>query len=1107
MMSSDIHIKRPSAIGVGGAERPASAVSAEKTQTSQSKSNSVHKQSETDMLPVQHQLHIQSTTAAAAPFPVSASASGSTASTTDPQQQQQQQQQQIQEYSLSPTSQPQHYHPPPPPPDVPVIIVPLPPPTTDHPVACLWTGCTDTFVTEDACFAHLLEVHAQNGKQSCKWHPHEGRPVCGQALRNRGNFADHVVTHFSKALRPIECPLCGQHLRNRQDVKRHEQKHLPQDGAAVTTTQSVSSTKAKPRKRKSCDDSASSSPTQTSQTSSCGAHTRVLPPPPHTPASSAPIYSQLQGPVYNSYPIQHQQAWRPWENTWSGLPGPGPAGLSPVENGILYAQGYPPSFYHSLPPTATFSHYQQPMYYNDQQQYMIPINTPPPSAVDRPAHPGAVQDASLGAEGGLEQSQREFSDHNVRHATSAARLIMDTMGGDHPASQDLGAYISDPSDAGVFSTPQTQRRRIEQQREEISQQSALVRTVGNRFISPLGGFSDVQVGIRASVFKSFLKAYTNMTCRALPSHYALLIERMDITYIPSHICHQAMLEIVHPNVPAIDKRMLVDKAVEGVGTTQEYSYLVYRCLGAWVFWKSRQREAEDSRFSLKVRKNEVGVRGAADPKNGGGVIETTTTATTTTTTTATAKDACTSGQDPTDADGATTGDATGAAAAAAGGGGGGETVSMKPLGREALSPSSARQLFTQTADLIVTAILHLCNNSDPYTSCPFDDGFGVMIRMKPLLPSLETITTERVLQIVRMRRAMQKSFVESVKRDLKWLGAIRRWMVRIEWRSPERDWERWVGIERPEEEVDGVVRSVYWVGMVRVRFVEVDEKDDVNQQHGGNDNARSTSPPGCDDGVIRRDPQVLALPHGAVVRTHAVYPPLSADAEKLFSEMFGNNTSGSGTTMESGENEGVMRVGGKAVTCMDISGVDPVGPPSTTSSSDNDDNDGETPRHGVGNGGAGGGMVAKRSPRWTAMGQTQHHQQTHHQQPIQPHHLQHQLHQNHHHLQQLHQQYRQQHQQHQQQHQQQQHTHDPEYQAFLRHLSVSTTTANAFSYSDFSCTAAATRHTTTTSTTTGVGGGSTVGVGVLGPIVPSTSPSTVVQGWQPGTWTTIDWSV
>ncbi|KAJ3182081.1 hypothetical protein HDU87_000426 [Geranomyces variabilis] len=102
-------------------------------------------------------------------------------------------------------------------------------------VSCLWTSCAESFATEDDCFAHLTAVHAQDGKQQCKWHPHEARPVCGQNLRNRGNFSDHVVTHFSTALRPIVCPRCPVRLRNRKDVKRHESKHLAAQGSEPHT--------------------------------------------------------------------------------------------------------------------------------------------------------------------------------------------------------------------------------------------------------------------------------------------------------------------------------------------------------------------------------------------------------------------------------------------------------------------------------------------------------------------------------------------------------------------------------------------------------------------------------------------------------------------------------------------------------------------------------------------------------------------------------------------------------------------------------------------------------------------------------------------------------
>ncbi|KAI8585290.1 hypothetical protein BDZ88DRAFT_433199 [Geranomyces variabilis] len=127
-------------------------------------------------------------------------------------------------------------------------------------VSCLWTSCSESFATEDDCFAHLTAVHAQDGKQQCQWHPHEARPVCGQNLRNRGNFSDHVVTHFSTALRPIVCPRCPVRLRNRQDVKRHESKHLAQG----SDPQAVSAPPAGHDKRPATPASAGNTTSQTS---------------------------------------------------------------------------------------------------------------------------------------------------------------------------------------------------------------------------------------------------------------------------------------------------------------------------------------------------------------------------------------------------------------------------------------------------------------------------------------------------------------------------------------------------------------------------------------------------------------------------------------------------------------------------------------------------------------------------------------------------------------------------------------------------------------------------------------------------------------------------
>ncbi|RKO83991.1 hypothetical protein BDK51DRAFT_31293, partial [Blyttiomyces helicus] len=99
-------------------------------------------------------------------------------------------------------------------------------PSSDaHPVRCFWQDCDQSHATEEAAFAHLIRDHCHPGKQICLWRPHPGRPCCSQKLRNAGNFADHVVTHFTLALRPLKCERCSARLRNRQDAKRHEGKH------------------------------------------------------------------------------------------------------------------------------------------------------------------------------------------------------------------------------------------------------------------------------------------------------------------------------------------------------------------------------------------------------------------------------------------------------------------------------------------------------------------------------------------------------------------------------------------------------------------------------------------------------------------------------------------------------------------------------------------------------------------------------------------------------------------------------------------------------------------------------------------------------------------
>ncbi|KAJ3196418.1 hypothetical protein HK101_009034 [Irineochytrium annulatum] len=110
---------------------------------------------------------------------------------------------------------------------------------------CLWEGCDFSARSEEETFSHLVQTHAVDRRQICKWRPHKGRPLCNLPLRNRGNFADHVVTHFSTSLRPIRCSHCSDRLRNRQDVKRHEMK---EHGAALAAAGAPVGTANPPRR-------------------------------------------------------------------------------------------------------------------------------------------------------------------------------------------------------------------------------------------------------------------------------------------------------------------------------------------------------------------------------------------------------------------------------------------------------------------------------------------------------------------------------------------------------------------------------------------------------------------------------------------------------------------------------------------------------------------------------------------------------------------------------------------------------------------------------------------------------------------------------------------
>lgn len=69
---------------------------------------------------------------------------------------------------------------------------------------CSWHGCDQIFSSEDESYAHLVETHSLIGKQVCKWDKHGGG-ICNTHLRHRSQLIEHIITHFSLAVRPYPC--------------------------------------------------------------------------------------------------------------------------------------------------------------------------------------------------------------------------------------------------------------------------------------------------------------------------------------------------------------------------------------------------------------------------------------------------------------------------------------------------------------------------------------------------------------------------------------------------------------------------------------------------------------------------------------------------------------------------------------------------------------------------------------------------------------------------------------------------------------------------------------------------------------------------------------
>ncbi|KAJ3211263.1 hypothetical protein HK099_008053 [Clydaea vesicula] len=111
--------------------------------------------------------------------------------------------------------------------------------------SCRWLNCNHPpFETELDCYNHIKLQHTKSGPQSCRWiieknsninpqssihNPQDALSLCDIDSKHRGHFVEHIVSHFSFNLRPLNCSHCGETFRNRQDFKRHEKLNHPNE--------------------------------------------------------------------------------------------------------------------------------------------------------------------------------------------------------------------------------------------------------------------------------------------------------------------------------------------------------------------------------------------------------------------------------------------------------------------------------------------------------------------------------------------------------------------------------------------------------------------------------------------------------------------------------------------------------------------------------------------------------------------------------------------------------------------------------------------------------------------------------------------------------------
>jgi hypothetical protein len=73
---------------------------------------------------------------------------------------------------------------------------------------CYWPNCTSVaanFNNELELYQHVLDSHVLRGKQTCFWTAPPENVACGTHFLNRGNFTDHIISHFSNTMKPYEC--------------------------------------------------------------------------------------------------------------------------------------------------------------------------------------------------------------------------------------------------------------------------------------------------------------------------------------------------------------------------------------------------------------------------------------------------------------------------------------------------------------------------------------------------------------------------------------------------------------------------------------------------------------------------------------------------------------------------------------------------------------------------------------------------------------------------------------------------------------------------------------------------------------------------------------